>query len=458
MKKILFFLFISINLNSQTLPGGNIIEFSDITDMKAYPSGRTILPQSMIFIKSVNLMYNYEPTSTSTDNGYDTLKMTNYSGRFIALFRIDSAVKLQCTAPTPINQFIKFIVVDTCGSTDSLWIWNNGTYILFKAGDLTTAKNGLSNGISGDSVKLGGTLTQPITTITASPSNVLAVTGIQSGTNSDSILVSDPITGVIKRVSWDRNNINNWSILGNAGTNPSTNFLGTSDNQDLMLRTNGFFGSNIRLKSTGHEFIFSGGESILRNQTQTNSQINLNYDGVGRTRIASANSVQLSTTGSTNYSLFVTPTKVHCIYSYNFTDDIFRATTNATSNIFSVNHAGFNGDNRFGLGTNNPTSQLEIYGTTGYRYTIFNTPNPVITSASFPTNSIIHLRNGASGTLNLTAGEVDDRVYTIVNRSGVNITLSTTVETANGVNTTILPSNEIFKIQFLSGIGWVRIQ
>ena len=31
---------------------------------------------------------------------------------------------------------------------------------------------------------------------------------------------------------------NNWKLLGNAGTNPATNFLGTTDNQDLVFRTN----------------------------------------------------------------------------------------------------------------------------------------------------------------------------------------------------------------------------
>ena len=31
---------------------------------------------------------------------------------------------------------------------------------------------------------------------------------------------------------------NDWALLGNAGTNPATNFLGTTDNQSLVFRTN----------------------------------------------------------------------------------------------------------------------------------------------------------------------------------------------------------------------------
>ena len=33
-----------------------------------------------------------------------------------------------------------------------------------------------------------------------------------------------------------------WSLLGNSGTNPAVNFLGTTDNQPLLLKANGFRG------------------------------------------------------------------------------------------------------------------------------------------------------------------------------------------------------------------------
>ena len=43
---------------------------------------------------------------------------------------------------------------------------------------------------------------------------------------------------------------NLWSLLGNAGTNPSTNFLGTTDNQPLVFRTNGY--ERMRLMQSGY--------------------------------------------------------------------------------------------------------------------------------------------------------------------------------------------------------------
>ena len=47
----------------------------------------------------------------------------------------------------------------------------------------------------------------------------------------------------------------NWSLTGNAGTNPATNFLGTTGAQDMRIRTNNIerinilSGGNVRLES-----------------------------------------------------------------------------------------------------------------------------------------------------------------------------------------------------------------
>src|SRR5437868_4608873 len=41
-----------------------------------------------------------------------------------------------------------------------------------------------------------------------------------------------------------------WSLTGNAGTNPPTNFLGTTDNKALVLKTNKV--ERMRLTNTGN--------------------------------------------------------------------------------------------------------------------------------------------------------------------------------------------------------------
>ncbi len=44
-----------------------------------------------------------------------------------------------------------------------------------------------------------------------------------------------------------------WSLTGNAGTTPGTNFIGTTDNQDLVFKTNGT--EKMRIKSSGNVIV-----------------------------------------------------------------------------------------------------------------------------------------------------------------------------------------------------------
>src|SRR5690242_4979780 len=43
-------------------------------------------------------------------------------------------------------------------------------------------------------------------------------------------------------------NAQSWSLTGNAGTNPAVNFIGTTDNKTLKLRTN----NQVRMVVTGN--------------------------------------------------------------------------------------------------------------------------------------------------------------------------------------------------------------
>jgi hypothetical protein len=61
-----------------------------------------------------------------------------------------------------------------------------------------TANNGLT--LSNGNLQLGGTLIKP-TTITTSSINNLSIKGLQSGDSSDSIVVINPTTGVLRMIS-----------------------------------------------------------------------------------------------------------------------------------------------------------------------------------------------------------------------------------------------------------------
>ncbi|MCX2576140.1 beta strand repeat-containing protein, partial [Pedobacter sandarakinus] len=98
------------------------------------------------------------------------------------------------------------------------------------------ANNGLA--VANDNVQLGGDLTKP-TVINVTTGNSLGLTGLSTGTaGTDKVIVSDPTTGVLKTIDQSTLNANNWLLNGNVGTNASTNFLGTTDAIDLIIKTN----------------------------------------------------------------------------------------------------------------------------------------------------------------------------------------------------------------------------
>lgn len=81
-------------------------------------------------------------------------------------------------------------VVDNKGTIK--WVLDSSTSVIINA------KNGITK--SGDTVKLGGTLTET-TTIATSASQFLQLTGLQAGSRADSVLMINNATGQIKRMS-----------------------------------------------------------------------------------------------------------------------------------------------------------------------------------------------------------------------------------------------------------------
>lgn len=96
---------------------------------------------------------------------------------------------------------------------------------------------------------LGGALTGA-TTITTTGSNTLALSGLQSGTASDSVLVANATTGVIRRRA--TSTLAGWGLTGNAGTSYTTNYIGTSDNVNLAFRVNNVKSGFIEGAATGN--------------------------------------------------------------------------------------------------------------------------------------------------------------------------------------------------------------
>ncbi|WP_462255339.1 beta strand repeat-containing protein [Ferruginibacter sp.] len=68
-------------------------------------------------------------------------------------------------------------------------------------------------------------------------SNPLFLSGVQTGTNTDSVVTIN--NGIIRKISAAASTANAWSTGGNTGTNPATNFLGTTDDKQMILKSNG---------------------------------------------------------------------------------------------------------------------------------------------------------------------------------------------------------------------------
>jgi hypothetical protein len=84
----------------------------------------------------------------------------------------------------------------------------------------------------------------------AATSDPLRLDGLQTDNTLSEILVADANGVVRRRSASSLVGSTGWSLLGNSGTNPSTNFIGTTDNQALVFRTNNT--EKMRITSNGN--------------------------------------------------------------------------------------------------------------------------------------------------------------------------------------------------------------
>ena len=75
----------------------------------------------------------------------------------------------------------------------------------------------------------------PLTNPTATQQGMMVYLTTSSGSNEPGFYYWDNVTTDWKPLG---NNSNTWSISGNAGTNSATNFIGTTDNQDIIFKRN----------------------------------------------------------------------------------------------------------------------------------------------------------------------------------------------------------------------------
>jgi len=181
---------------------------------------------------------------------------------------------------------------------------------------------------------------------------------------------------------WDNNTTawisvgsqHNWGLNGNQGTNSSINFIGTKDNQSLIIKTNDT--ERLKIDNTGN--IGIGG---------TNPSYPLEFKSITGDKICLFNTAPLKSYGfGVNASLLQ-------IFSSNIGSSIgfgYGSSTSFTENI------RFTGGGRVGIGTSNPLSKIHLFESASG---ITPNVNSVLTLEKATGNYLNLLSSGESGIL-----------------------------------------------------------
>ncbi len=137
-----------------------------------------------------------------------------------------------------------------------------------------------------------------------------------------------------------------WLLEGNAGTNPSSNFLGTIDAVDLVFRTNN--SERVRVTSAGNVGI-----------NTTSPAYRLTIAGTGDVFGVDNTATFFARNSSGNYEAYLWPRWSDNIMYLNYGSGGFHIRNNSsTSTMFMTNN------NNVGIGTISPVSKLHVVGKT----------------------------------------------------------------------------------------------
>jgi hypothetical protein len=144
---------------------------------------------------------------------------------------------------------------------------------------LATSNNGIlvtnGTGIPSISNTVGAALTMPSLNLSASSNQLVLQSAGNAGTltwspTAPRTITFPDATGTVALVG----SPTNWSISGNTGTNPASNFIGTIDNQDMVFKTNNT--ETMRIEASTGDMIF-GGASV--GTVKANQELIMRQDG-----------------------------------------------------------------------------------------------------------------------------------------------------------------------------------
>ncbi len=219
-----------------------------------------------------------------------------------------------------------------------------------------------------------------------------------------------------------------WGLTGNAGTNPATQFIGTTDAQGLAFKTN-----NVERIS-----VESGGDVGI-GITTADSKLHVHRGSAGAVTAFSGSiaTFENSTSGylsiltpatTTGGILFGSPTAfVRGSLQYNHsTDKMSFATTNA-------DRMTIDGTGNVGIGTTTPTAKLDVEGDIVVRKTTFSGTG-IQNALNRTGGSSLYFNGVGTVTLNGIAGGVDGMLLYIINSIGTTLVINNQSASATATN------------------------
>lgn len=251
---------------------------------------------------------------------------------------------------------------------------------------------------------------------------------------------------------WERLNSGtsgNWSLTGNTGTNPTTNFIGTTDNQDLQFRTNN--ANRVVISNTGNLGIGT---------TTPTSRLHI-YEATGSAPTPTRGTLVLEHGDASGQSSIVFPSRNNYGSDHGYIryhDDL---SGNGSTTENSLLEIGISNDvvdiyqddiaimpsGNFGVDTRAPKAKFHNNGTTAF------------TTATAGTNNTILLLNGGTFTTPAANADSNGRVYIIRNTSTTNNTIVNNIidyNSATPANFTLTPTQGSIMI-VCNGTNWFRI-